>query len=91
MGTAYVLSNWELDKDVFTKRFVNVKLGPIFDAGKITGPATFGSREWLFDLGAQTKLRVMGAQVTASYAWDMRTLTGAYYLQIGGWPRQRSR
>jgi hypothetical protein len=91
MGTSYFLSNLELDKDVFKKGFVGVKLGPFVDTGKITGPETFGSDKWLVDIGGQLKINVLGARVTLSGGKDLRTGREAFYVKLGGWSTIRNK
>ncbi len=91
LGTRYFLSNWELDKDVFKKSFVSVKLGPFVDTGKITGPDTFGSDKWLWDTGLQLKLTVLGARVIVSGGKDLRTGREALYVRLGGWSTLKSK
>ena len=91
MGTQYFLSNLELDKDVFKKGFVVVKLGPFVDTGKITGPETFGSDKWLVDVGGQLKVNVLGARITLSAGKDLRTGREAFYVKLGGWSTIRNK
>jgi hypothetical protein len=83
LGKDYFLSNWEIDKNVFSNGLVNVKLGPFLDTGKIsdTVPA-LGTRQWLLDTGAQLKLRVLGVGLIFSYGKDLRTGNNAFYTTV---------
>jgi hypothetical protein len=60
-----------------------VKLGPFVDTGKISDSSpVLGARNWLWDIGVQTKLRVLGVGVTVSYGKDLRTGHNAFYATL---------
>ena len=81
MGRNYFLSNWEFDKTVYTNSFINLKLGPFLDIGKITDPSSgLGSQKWLWDLGVQARVRVLGQKVAFSYGKDLRSGGNAFYV-----------
>ena len=81
LGRNYFLANWEIDKDIYSNGVVAVKAGPLLDSGTITDPLSgLGSHEWLWDLGAQPKLRVFGVGVAFSYGKDLRTGNDAFYV-----------
>jgi hypothetical protein len=83
LGRNYFLSNWESDKNLYSNGLVTLQLGPFFDSGKITDPsATLGSEKWLFDTGAQAKLRVLGVGVVFSYGKDLRTGNNAFFTTV---------
>jgi tetratricopeptide (TPR) repeat protein len=83
LGRDYVLENWETNKNVYGNGIFKVQVGPFFDFGKIADPGTaLGSHEWLFDTGAQAKLRVLGVGVVFSYGRDLRTGNNAFYLSL---------
>ncbi len=80
LGHDYFLSNWETDKNVYANGLVRLQLGPFLDTGKITDPfAGLGSREWLWDIGLQAKLRIFGTGVVFSYGKDLRSGNNAFY------------
>jgi tetratricopeptide (TPR) repeat protein len=84
LGRNYLLSNWETDKSVYTNGFLAFRLGPFLDTGKITDPSSaLGAQEWLWDTGAQAKLRVLGVGVVFSYGKDLRTGNNAFYTTVG--------
>jgi hypothetical protein len=84
LGRNYLLSNWEADKNVYSNGFLSLKLGPLLDTGKITDPSSaLGAQEWLWDTGAQAKLRVLGVGVVFSYGKDLRTGNNAFYTTVG--------
>ena len=83
LGRNYFLSNWEADKSVYSNGIFTVKLGPFLDTGKITDASEgLGSEKWLWDLGAQVKLRVFGVGVAFSYGKDLRSGNNAFYVSM---------
>jgi hypothetical protein len=81
LGRRYFLANWEVDKNVYGNGLFNVKLGPFVDTGAIADSSgLFGSREWLWDTGAQCKIRVFGGMtVVLSYGRDLRGARNVFY------------
>jgi tetratricopeptide (TPR) repeat protein len=81
LGRRYFLANWEIDKNVYSNGLFTVKLGPFLDTGKITDASgLFGSREWLWDTGAQCKVRVLGSvTVVLIYGRDLRGGHNVFY------------
>jgi tetratricopeptide (TPR) repeat protein len=83
LGRNYFLSNWEADKNVYRNGIFTVKLGPFLDTGRITDPSSgLGSHKWLWDTGAQAKLRVFGVGVVFSYGKDLRSGNNAFYVSM---------
>jgi len=83
LGRDYLLENWESNKNLYGNGIIKLQLGPFFDTGKISDPgASLGSRKWLFDTGAQLKLRVFSAGFVFSYGKDLRTGNNAFYFSI---------
>jgi len=81
LGRRYFLANWEVDKNVYGNGFFTVKLGPFLDHGAIADPSgLFGSRRWLWDMGAQCKIRVLGTMtVVLTYGRDLRGGRNVFY------------
>ena len=83
LGRNYFLENWELNKNLYGNGLIKLQLGPVFDIGKITDSGTsLGSHKWLFDTGAQLKLRVFGSGLVFSYGKDLRTGNNAFYVEL---------
>jgi len=83
LGRNYFLANWETDKNLYGNGIVTLKIGPFLDTGKTWDPvATLGSHQWLYDTGAQIKLRMFGAGVVFSYGKDLRSGSNAFYLTM---------
>lgn len=81
LGRRYFLTNWEMDKNIYRGAFFNVKLGPFLDNGAVADSSgLFGSRRWLWDTGAQCKIRILGSvTVVLSYGRDLRGGPNVYY------------
>lgn len=81
LGRKYGLLNWDEFKTVYHNGFIKVKLGPFFDAGKISDPTRdFGSRQWLVDTGFELKVQAPGgATVGFFFGKDLRTGRNAFY------------
>ena len=83
LGRNYFLSNWESDKHVYSNGIITVKLGPFLDTGKILdSSSTLGPHRWLFDIGPQAKLKVLGVGVVLLYGKDLRTGNNAFYANV---------
>jgi hypothetical protein len=83
LGADYFLANWETDKNAFSNGFVNLKIGPFLDAGKISNSVSqLDTRQWLVDPGAQIKIRVLGVGLIVSYGKDLRTGNNAFYATV---------
>jgi tetratricopeptide (TPR) repeat protein len=81
LGRRYFLANWEQDKNIYANGIFTVKLGPFLDTGAIADSSgLFGSRKWLWDTGAQCKVRVLGSvTVVLSYGRDLRGGRNVFY------------
>lgn len=83
LGRNYLLASWETDKNVYGNGIIALKLGPFLDTGKITDPSTaLGSHKWLWDTGAQAKVRIFGSGVVFSYGKDLRSGNNAFYVTL---------
>jgi len=81
LGRTYFLLNLDADRTIYEGGFLKIKLGPFLDSGRITDPAgAFGSPRWLWDVGAQLKVRILSTvTVTVSYGKDLRSGRNAFY------------
>ncbi len=83
LGRNYFLSNWENDKHIYSNGILTVKLGPFLDTGKILdSTSTLGPHKWLFDIGPQAKLKVLGVGLVLLYGKDLRTGNNAFYTNV---------
>lgn len=82
LGRNYLLSNWEMDKNLYGNGLINAKLGPFLDAGRITDRSNFlGSQKWLWDAGVQVKIGALGVKFVLSYGRDLRAGKGVFYIR----------
>lgn len=83
LGRNFVLSNWELEKNLYSNGLLTIKLGPFIDTGKVTDPVSgLGTGKWLWDTGLQAKFRVFGVTVAFSYGKDLRSGNNALYVSM---------
>lgn len=84
LGHNFFLANNEVDKNLYSNGLITLKISPFLDTGKISdGSTALGSRNWLWDTGAQAKLRVLGVGVIFVYGKDLRTGNNAFYFTAG--------
>lgn len=82
LGRKYFLSNWEMDKNLYSNGLITTKLGLFLDTGHITnGSNPLGSQQWLWDAGVQAKLSALGVKFVLSYGRDLRAGKGAFYVR----------
>jgi tetratricopeptide (TPR) repeat protein len=83
LGRNYLLSNFEVDKNVFHDSFATVKLGPFLDTGRITDPSPgLGSHRWLWDTGGQIKVKAFGYGFALIYGKDLRTGNNTIFVTM---------
>jgi tetratricopeptide (TPR) repeat protein len=82
LGRDYVLSNWEVNKNLYANAWFKLRLAPFLDTGRADDNADgFGSREWLWDTGASVKLRLLGGvSLVFTYGKDLRTGRNTFYF-----------
>jgi len=81
LGRRFFLANWELDKNIYQNGLFTIKLGPFLDTGAVADSSgLFGSQRWLWDTGAQCKVRLLGSlTVVLSYGRDLRGGRDVFY------------
>lgn len=84
LGREYLLANMDFDKIVYTAPLLVLRLGPFLDSGKAYGPsAYFGSPKWMWDTGAQLKIRVLGSfQFVLGYGKDLRSGRNSFFTTV---------
>ena len=84
LGRNYVLVNAETDKIIYRNGIFTVKAGPFVDTGKTYDPsAFFGSPKWLWDTGAQAKIRVLGGvEIVLGYGKDLRSGRNSFFTTV---------
>lgn len=84
LGRNFVLFSGEMDKNLYQGAFFTLKLGPFLDTGKVYDPSHyFGSPKWLWDTGAQAKIRVLGSfALVLGYGKDLRSGTNSFFTTV---------
>ncbi len=84
MGRDFVLANSEFDKVLHGNGLFSVRLGPLLDTGRIYDPSGFlGTRNWLWDTGAQAKIRVLGnVEFVLGWGKDLRTGNNSFFTKV---------
>jgi hypothetical protein len=84
LGRNFILVNSEIDKIAYHNGLFAVRLGPLLDTGRIYDPSGyFGTRNWLWDTGVQTKIRVLGSfEFVLGYGKDLRTGSNSFFTKV---------
>lgn len=84
LGREFVLMNAEGDKIIYSAPFVSFRLGPFLDTGKVyDSSACFGTPKWMWDTGAQLKIRVLGSfQFVLGYGKDLRSGRNSFFSTV---------
>jgi tetratricopeptide (TPR) repeat protein len=84
LGREYVLANAELDKIIYRAPFITFRLGPFLDTGKAYyHSGNFGSPDWMWDSGAQLKIRVLGSfEFVLGYGKDLRSGRNSFFTTV---------
>jgi tetratricopeptide (TPR) repeat protein len=84
LGRNFVLANSEADKILYRNGLLTVRVGPLLDTGRAYDPSGFfGTRNWLWDTGAQAKIRVLGSfQFVLGYGKDLRTGDSSFFTRV---------
>jgi hypothetical protein len=84
LGTNYALWQSEIEKRFYRNEFVSLWIGPVLDVGKISDRRDgFGSRGWLVDTGAQSRIVLLGTkQLIFTYGRDLRHGGNVFYTAL---------
>jgi len=82
LGQDYLLWNWEMEKRIYQLPFLDLRLGPAVDTGRIYDKDhNFGSSVWLTDLSLLFKARFrQNVTIIFSYGKDLQTGRNAFYV-----------
>ena len=85
LGRAYVLSNWEINKNLMSVGWFRMRIAPFLDTGRaFDATGQFGSRHWYWDTGGQLKFGLLGGlAVILTYGKDLRTGRNTFYTSVG--------
>jgi len=83
MADRYLLSNTDFYRTIWSNGLVSIKAGPLLDVARPAVPiSALEQSRWLFDVGAQLKLSVLGTGVVLTYGRDLREGTSAFYGSV---------
>jgi len=84
LGRNFVAVNSEIDKIVYHNGLFSIRVGPLLDTGRVYDPSGyFGTRDWLWDTGLQTKIRVLGSiEFVLGYGKDLRTGNNSFFTKV---------
>lgn len=83
MADRFLLSNTDFYRSIWSNGLISVKAGPLLDVARVSAPtASLAPRQWLFDIGAEVKLTVLGTGVVLTYGRDLRNGTNAFYGSV---------
>lgn len=84
LGRDYFLSNWDFDKIAYDNPFVTAAVGPFLDSGDAYDPSRyFGSGQWMWDSGLQTKIRVLHrAQIVLGWGITLRSGRSSFFATV---------
>ncbi len=84
LGRNYVLINSDLDKIVYGNGWVNLRLSPFLDSGRVFDSSlALAPRQWLWDTGIQVKTQLLGLGVVFTYGKDLRSGHNVFYVALG--------
>jgi hypothetical protein len=80
IGNAYILSNTDFYRRIYTNGLLTLHAGPLLDIGRIAAPTTgLSTRQWLFDTGIEARITVLHTSIVLSYGRDLRSGANAFY------------
>lgn len=84
LGRDYILSNWDFDKIAYENPFFTTFVGPFLDSGDAYDPSGyFGSRQWMWDSGLQTKIRVLHrAEIVLGWGVTLRDGRSSFFATV---------
>lgn len=84
LGRDYFLSNWDFDKVAYVNPLFTASVGPFLDSGDAYDPSGyFGSRQWMWDSGLQTKIRILGrAEIVLGWGITLRSARSSFFATV---------
>lgn len=84
LGRSYLLSNWEINKNIMDAGWLRLRLAPFLDIGRTYDDrGEFGSRRWMWDTGGEVKVGLVGQLVVIlTYGKDLRTGRNTFYTTV---------
>ena len=84
LGRNFVLVKSEIAIIAYHNGLFSGRLSLLLDTGRIYDPSGyFGTRNWLWDTGIQTKIRVLGSiEFVLGYGKDLRTGSNSFFTKV---------
>jgi tetratricopeptide (TPR) repeat protein len=80
LGDRFFLANSDVYRRLYSNGLIGIEAGPLFDVGRMGAPASgLSTSQWLFDIGVEAKLTVLGTNVVLTWGRDLRTGNNAFY------------
>ena len=80
LGDRYFLSNTDFYRRIYSNGLISIQAGPLLDMARVGSPtAGLSTPQWIFDAGAEARIRVLGTSVVLTYGRDLRAGTNAFY------------
>lgn len=79
-ANSYFVSNTDFYRRIYGNGLFSIKAGPLLDIGRAAAPTSgLAPSQWIFDVGVDVKLTVLGTSVVLTYGYDARTGSNAFY------------
>jgi tetratricopeptide (TPR) repeat protein len=83
MADRFLLSNTDFYRRIWSNGLVSIKAGPLLDVARPVVPISgLAQTRWLFDIGVQLKLSVLGTGVVLTYGHDLHGGSNAFYGSV---------
>jgi hypothetical protein len=83
LADRYFLSNSDFYRRIYGNGLFSIKAGPLLDVARAAAPTSgLSTGQWLFDVGADTKITVLGTSVVLTYGRDLRSGSNAFYATV---------
>jgi tetratricopeptide (TPR) repeat protein len=83
LGNRFFLSNTDFCRSIWGNGLISVKAGPWLDVARVAAPTSgLAPKQWLFDIGAEVKLSVLGTGIVLTYGRDLRSGNNAFYGSV---------
>ncbi len=80
LGYNYFLANTDFYRRIYSNGLLGIQVGPLLDIGRMGAPVSgLSTRQWLFDVGVEAKLKVLGTGVVLTYGRDLRSGSNAFF------------
>jgi hypothetical protein len=80
LASSYFLANTDVYRRIYSNGLISFKAGPLFDFARAAAPTSgLAPDQWLFNVGVDAKITVLGTSVVLTYGHDLRSGSNAFY------------